>query len=88
MTARALLFIASASLLAASACKSKPAPSAEPSAKPVASAPAPAASPRPALPALETIPGEEDYELEVARDITSQNLEDELDKLEKELQGQ
>lgn len=79
-----------AALVAATACRKDKETKTEAREEVPATAKAP---PRPAnLPKrpvpLEQIPTEEDYELDAARDITSANLEDELDRLEKELQGQ
>ena len=74
------------SLLALAACRSHadqvapPAPSAVSS--PALAAPAPPPQPRAEPPNL---PTNEDFEEAAARDISSKNLEQELDKLEREL---
>lgn len=74
--------------LVCGACKSH---SNDAATKPAASASASAVSSARAAPkppfSLATIPTEEDYEDEAEQQITSQNLDSELDKLEKELKN-
>jgi len=79
-------YYCAASLLALAACRSKadqvalPAP--PPASSPAPATPAPLPPPRAEPPNL---PTSEDFETAAARDISSKNLEQELDKLEREL---
>ena len=81
----AVLAIGAACAIGACRKESKPEPKKEPVAT---TAPAPSQRPqrRPAV-NLENIPTEEDFELEAGRDITSKNLEEGVDRLEKGLEG-
>jgi hypothetical protein len=88
---RTLLGLLLAGCLAVTACKKKEEteelPTPLPSTAPVATA-APAPTPEPAATAAadpQDIPTVEDFEEEAAEDITPSNMEDELDKLEKEI---
>jgi small-conductance mechanosensitive channel len=82
-------------LLALSACKKEeepatPAPTTEPAAQPATPAnnavPATVATAK-AIP-LESIPAEEQFEEDAAKDVTASNLEQKLDSLEKEMQSE
>jgi hypothetical protein len=90
-TGRVLFSVLLAGALAATACKKKEEaeelPTPLPSTAPVQpAAPAPTPEPAPVATAeAQEIPTAEDFEEEAAEDITPNNMEDELDKLEKEI---
>jgi hypothetical protein len=71
-------------------CKKSSESDARPAASSSAAAPIQSVAARPSLVPAEPpeVPTEEDFEEEASQQITSKNLEDELDKLEKELKTQ
>ena len=74
--------------IAASACN-KEEPRAQPTQPKASAVVVPAAAPVAEVSiALESIPAEEEFEEEAAEEITAANLEQELDKLEKEMQNE
>jgi hypothetical protein len=62
-------------------------PSAPEAARAKPQAPLPPPAPPPAPGGAVQVPTEEDFEEEASQKITSKNLEEELDRLEKELEG-
>lgn len=66
--------------------KKEPAPAAAP-AKPAAEV-KPVAQKAPEPVALDSIPTEEDFEEEAQKEVTAENLDQQLDSLEKEIQGE
>jgi hypothetical protein len=85
------LTILAVSLLALAACnKSEPAPESAPSAaveSPMPSAEPVASAEAPEVDDLGDIPTPEDFEEEAIEDITADNMEKELDRLEAEIGG-
>jgi hypothetical protein len=73
-------------------CGSEPRPKTEPSTEPVPAAPSPRAatppSAEPPEPSADELPVPQDFESEVAAQITAQNFRAELDRLERELAEQ
>lgn len=71
---------------ALAACEDKKAPTETPAATTSAPAPEPAEEPAPTL-SDDDIPTREDFEEEALQEITVENMEEELDKLEAEIGG-
>lgn len=84
---RWLLVFSACSTLAFVACRDKEAPKETAEIPVVPTAPPPPPPAPPAAPELPAPPTEEDFEEEAAQQITSKNLEQELDKLERELKS-
>ena len=83
---KALVIAAAVTLLAAAGCKQEqPEPEPAPAAVPTQTA-APAVE-QPATAVPDDLPTVEDFEEEAAEDITVDNMEEELDRLEAEIGG-
>lgn len=87
---RSILLLAAGALsLSLTACKDKEAPHEPTEAAPaVSAAPTPPPAPAPSVVEAPPVPTEADFEEEAAQQITNKNLEEELDKLERELKSQ
>jgi hypothetical protein len=84
---RVKLVCSFAALVLSLACKEKEAPKEPTEVAPPASAPPAPPPPPPAAPEPPPVSTEADFEEEAAQQITNKNLEEELDKLERELKS-
>ena len=84
---RSLLLVVLGAFTLLAGCKDKEAPKESTEPPPVVSAAPTLPTPVP-IPEAAPVPTEADFEEEAAQQITNKNLEEELDKLERELKSQ